>query len=52
MMLDKGMGPVSLIDFLELSGDYVDLAKFGWGTSAIQDRDLVKEKLKSTVHMM
>ena len=44
MMLDKGMGPVSLIDFLELSGDYVDLAKFGWGTSAIQDRDLVKEK--------
>lgn len=43
-MLDKGMGPVSLIDFLELSGDYVDLAKFGWGTSAIQNRDLIKEK--------
>ena len=44
MMLDKGMGPVSVIDFLELSGDYVDLAKFGWGTSAIHDRDLIKEK--------
>ncbi len=44
MMLDKGMGPVSLIDFLEISGDYVDLAKFGWGTSAIHHRDLIKEK--------
>ena len=44
MMLDKGMGPVSVIDLLELSGDYVDLAKFGWGTSAIHNRDLIKEK--------
>lgn len=44
MMLDKGIGPVSVIDFLELSGDYVDLAKFGWGTSAVHDRDLIKEK--------
>jgi phosphosulfolactate synthase len=44
MMLDKGMGPVSIIDFLELSGDYVDLAKFGWGTSAVHNRDLIKEK--------
>jgi len=44
MMLDKGIGPVSLIDFLELSADYVDMAKFGWGTCAVKDRDLVKEK--------
>jgi phosphosulfolactate synthase len=44
MMLDKGMGPVSIIDFLELSGDYVDFAKFGWGTSAIHNRDLIMEK--------
>ncbi len=44
MMLDKGIGPVSLIDFLELSGDYVDLAKFGWGTSAMHPRDLIQEK--------
>jgi len=43
-MLDKGMGPVSIIDFLEISSDYVDLAKFGWGTSAIHNRDLIKEK--------
>lgn len=44
MMLDKGMGLMSVIDLLELSGNYVDLAKFGWGTSAIHDRDLIEEK--------
>ena len=38
MMLDKGMGPVTVIDLLEISGKYVDLAKFGWGTSAIHNR--------------
>jgi len=45
MMLDKGMGLVSVIDLLEISGNYVDLAKFGWGTSAVHDRDLIKEKI-------
>lgn len=44
MMLDKGIGTVSSIDFLELSGDYVDLAKLGWGTSAMHPRNLIKEK--------
>ncbi len=44
MMLDKGIGLMSLIDLLELSGDYVDLAKLGWGTSAIHNRDLIQEK--------
>ena len=28
MMLDKGMGPNMVEDFLEISGPYVDLAKF------------------------
>lgn len=45
MMLDKGLGLVSVIDLLEISGNYVDLAKFGWGTSAVHDRDLIKEKI-------
>jgi phosphosulfolactate synthase len=44
MMLDKGMGPISVIDLLEISGDYVDLAKFGWGTSATHHRDIIREK--------
>ncbi|OPX59576.1 MAG: Phosphosulfolactate synthase [Methanobacterium sp. PtaB.Bin024] len=46
MMLDKGMGPVTLIDLLELSGRYVDLAKFGWGTSAIHGREMIQEKVE------
>jgi phosphosulfolactate synthase len=45
MMLDKGMGPNTVEDFLEISGTYVDLAKFGWGTSAIHDRELIKYKI-------
>lgn len=46
MMLDKGMGPVTVIDLLEISGKYVDLAKFGWGTSAIHNRKMIKEKVE------
>jgi phosphosulfolactate synthase len=45
MMLDKGMGPNMVEDFLEISGPYVDLAKFGWGTSAIHERELIKYKI-------
>jgi phosphosulfolactate synthase len=44
MILDKGLGLVSVIDLLELSSDYVDLAKFGWGTSATHERELIIEK--------
>ena len=44
MMLDKGIGLKSLIDLLELSGDYLNFAKLGWGTSAILNRDLIQEK--------
>ena len=44
MMLDKGIGIMSLKDLLQISGEYIDLAKLGWCTSAIHDRDLVKKK--------
>jgi phosphosulfolactate synthase len=47
MMLDKGMGPLYVKDFLEISGEYVDLAKFGWGTSAIHHEDLIRDKVES-----
>ena len=49
MMLDKGMGPNMVEDFLEISGPYVDLAKFGWGTSAIHERELVKYKIDTYI---
>jgi phosphosulfolactate synthase len=45
MMLDKGMGPNMVEDFLEISRPYVDLAKLGWGTSAIHERELIKYKV-------
>ena len=45
MMLDKGMGPNMVEDFLEISGPYIDLVKFGWGTSAIHERELIKYKI-------
>ncbi|MGF7117835.1 phosphosulfolactate synthase [Methanobacterium oryzae] len=44
MMLDKGMGLNAVEDLLEVSGEYVDLAKFGWGTSALHTKDLIKDK--------
>jgi phosphosulfolactate synthase len=49
MMLDKGMGPNMVEDFLEISGNYVDLAKFGWGTSAVHERELIKYKIDTYI---
>lgn len=46
MMLDKGMGLNAVEDLLEVSGEYIDLAKFGWGTSALHNRDLIKNKIE------
>lgn len=46
MMLDKGMGLNAVKDLLEVSGEFVDLAKFGWGTSALHDRKLIKNKVE------
>jgi phosphosulfolactate synthase len=47
MMLDKGMGPKMVEDLLEISASYVDLAKFGWGTAAIHNRDIIKNKVET-----
>ncbi|NLU04322.1 MAG: phosphosulfolactate synthase [Methanothermobacter sp.] len=45
MVLDKGMGPASARDLMEISSDYVDFIKFGWGTLPLHRRDTVKEKV-------
>lgn len=44
MILDKGMGLNAVFDLMEVSGEFIDLAKFGWGTSALHDRALIKNK--------
>jgi phosphosulfolactate synthase len=47
MMLDKGMGLIAVEDLMELASEYVDLAKLGWGTSAVHDREIIKEKVET-----
>jgi len=47
MMLDKGMGPNMVEDFLKLAGPYIDFAKLGWGTSAIYEREIIKHKTET-----
>jgi phosphosulfolactate synthase len=34
-VLDKGLGPRGWEDVLEMSGDYIDIVKLGWGTSFV-----------------
>ena len=45
VVLDKGLPPKFVEDYLKVCGDYIDFVKFGWGTSAVIDRDIVKEKI-------
>ncbi|MFD1440419.1 phosphosulfolactate synthase [Lacticaseibacillus hegangensis] len=44
MMLDKGLGLNETEDLLATAGDYLDYAKFGWGTAATMDRELIQQK--------
>jgi len=34
-VLDKGLGPRGWEDVLEVSGDYIDIVKLGWGTAYV-----------------
>jgi len=48
-VLDKGLGPRGWADVLEMSGDYIDIVKLGWGTSFVTQNldkklDVLKEK--------
>ena len=46
MVLDKGLGLESAESLMNISGDYVDYLKFGWGTSIVHDREIVKAKVE------
>ncbi len=46
MVLDKGMGLQAARDLMEISSDYVDFIKFGWGTLPLHRRDIVMEKVE------
>jgi phosphosulfolactate synthase len=44
MAMDKGLSIREVEDFLEVSAEYVDIVKFGWGTSFVTPN--LKEKIK------
>jgi len=44
MVIDKGIGPHLLKDLIKVAGEYIDLIKLAFGTSAFYDKDLLKKK--------
>lgn len=46
MVLDKGLGLENAESLMKISGEYVDFLKFGWGTSIVHDRDIIKDKVE------
>ena len=46
MVLDKGMGLETARSLMEISGEYVDYMKFGWGTSIVHEQDIIKAKVQ------
>ncbi|WP_292601173.1 phosphosulfolactate synthase [Methanobrevibacter sp. UBA212] len=46
MVLDKGMGLETAKSLMEISGEYVDYLKFGWGTSIVHEQDIVRAKVE------
>lgn len=46
MVLDKGLGLETAESLMNISGDYVDYLKFGWGTSIVHDREIVRAKVE------
>lgn len=45
MVLDKGLGFDVSKSLMEISGEYVDYLKFGWGTIIVQDKEIIKRKV-------
>jgi len=46
MVLDKGLGLETARSLMEISGEYVDYLKFGWGTSIVHEQDIIKAKVE------
>lgn len=44
MVIDKGIGQNRLKDLIETAGDYIDIIKLTFGTSAFYDYDLLERK--------
>ncbi|MBQ6100095.1 MAG: phosphosulfolactate synthase [Methanobrevibacter sp.] len=46
MVLDKGLGLETAGSLMDISGEYVDYLKFGWGTSIVHEQDIIKAKVE------
>jgi phosphosulfolactate synthase len=46
MVLDKGMGLETAASLMDISGEYVDYLKFGWGTSIVHEQDIIRAKVE------
>ena len=46
MVLDKGLGLETAESLMDISGEYVDYLKFGWGTSIVHEQDIIKSKVR------
>ncbi len=46
MVLDKGLGLQTATSLMEISGEYVDYLKFGWGTSIVHEQEIIKAKVQ------
>lgn len=44
MVIDKGLGYKYLEDMLEVSGNYFNFIKYGWGTSILYEDNIVQKK--------
>ena len=46
MVLDKGLGLETASSLMDISGEYVDYLKFGWGTSIVHEQKIIKSKVE------
>ena len=46
MVLDKGLGYDTAESLMKISGEYIDLLKFGWGTIIIHDKEIIQKKVE------
>lgn len=44
MVIDKGIGPVHVGDLIKVCGEYIDVIKLTFGTSAFYEKELLKKK--------
>ncbi len=46
MVLDKNLGLRGIRDLVETAGEYIDIMKFGWGTTRMLPKRLLKSKIR------